>query len=70
MLSALVGLAVAGYITTCEIRAPLPWQSCEARWTLVIGWMLESPLSKLAGYINPKSSHTKPDEESHEDPTS
>lgn len=44
----LMGAVIAGYVGTCEARAPIPWQDCESRWGLVVGWMIESPVTAFA----------------------
>lgn len=36
---------VVGYVGTCELRAPTPWLSCDARWNFALGVLVPSPLT-------------------------
>lgn len=58
LMQILLSLVIAGYIGTCELKAPDSWKNCDTRWGMVVGWMFESPLTAFKSYLRKKQDPT------------
>jgi hypothetical protein len=41
MNAVVTALLLGGYVGICEYRAPSPWTTCDNRWSLAIGVVLQ-----------------------------